>query len=44
VGIAVGTIVTTGTYTGLNFAKPGQVAIARFPGFGSATVTFDRGG
>jgi 2-keto-4-pentenoate hydratase len=43
VGIAAGTIVTTGTYTGLNFARPGQRVTARFQGFGSATVTFDRG-
>lgn len=40
-GIAAGTIVTTGTYTGLHFAKPGQTVTASFAGFGGATVTFD---
>ena len=31
---------TTGTYTGLNFAQPGQAAVAAFTGFGSAEVRF----
>jgi 2-keto-4-pentenoate hydratase len=40
VGIAAGMIVTTGTYTGLHFARPGNVVKATFAGFGGATVTF----
>lgn len=40
-GVPAGAIVTTGTYTGLNFAKPGQKATATFRGFGTVTVTFD---
>jgi 2-keto-4-pentenoate hydratase len=39
-GIAVGRVVTTGTYTGLTFAKPGQKVVADFPGFGKAEVEF----
>jgi 2-keto-4-pentenoate hydratase len=39
-GIAAGMIVTTGTYTGLHYAKPGQVVTAAFPGFGAADVSF----
>src|SRR5438067_2119212 len=31
-GVRVGQIVTTGTYTGLNFAKPGQTVVATFAG------------
>jgi 2-keto-4-pentenoate hydratase len=41
VGIAAGMIVTTGTYTGLNYARPGQSVTASFHGFGAAAVTFD---
>jgi 2-keto-4-pentenoate hydratase len=37
-GVRAGQIMTTGTYTGLNFAKPGQRVSARFEGFGSAEV------
>jgi 2-keto-4-pentenoate hydratase len=37
-GVGVGKIMTTGTYTGLNFAKPGQRVRAVFEGFGSAEV------
>jgi 2-keto-4-pentenoate hydratase len=39
-GLPAGIIVTTGTFTGLNFAKPGQAVVAEFEGFGSANVTF----
>ena len=39
-GIVAGQIVTTGTYTGLNFAKAGQAVTATFHGFGSVSVTF----
>jgi 2-keto-4-pentenoate hydratase len=39
-GIAAGRFVTTGTYTGLNFAKPGNRVQAKFAGFGSAAMRF----
>jgi 2-keto-4-pentenoate hydratase len=39
-GIVAGQIVTTGTYTGINYAKPGQTVVATFHGFGSLRVTF----
>jgi len=39
-GVGAGQIVTTGTYTGLNFAAPGQMVVAAFDGFGSASVEF----
>lgn len=39
-GIAAGQIATTGTYTGLNFAKPGSTVRAVFAGFGAAEVRF----
>lgn len=37
-GVQAGLVMTTGTYTGLNFAKPGQRVAAIFEGFGSAEV------
>jgi 2-keto-4-pentenoate hydratase len=37
-GVEAGRIMTTGTYTGLNFAKPGQRVRAVFEGFGSVEV------
>jgi 2-keto-4-pentenoate hydratase len=37
-GVRAGQLMTTGTYTGLNFIKPGQRARAVFEGFGSAEV------
>jgi 2-keto-4-pentenoate hydratase len=40
-GISQGTVVTTGTYTGLNFAKPGQAVTANFHGFGSVSLRFE---
>jgi len=40
-GVRAGQIVTTGTYTGLNFAKPGQTVVATFHGFGSVDVHFE---
>ncbi len=40
-GVRAGQIVTTGTYTGLNFAKPGQTVVATFAGFGSVELHFD---
>ena len=39
-GIAAGRFVTTGTYTGLNHARPGSQVRARFAGFGSAEMRF----
>jgi 2-keto-4-pentenoate hydratase len=39
-GLAPGTVVTTGTYTGLTTALPGQTVVARFAEFGSAEVRF----
>jgi 2-keto-4-pentenoate hydratase len=39
-GAKAGQIVTTGTYTGLNFAKPGQTVAATFAGFGTVAVSF----
>jgi len=42
-GIVAGQLVTTGTYTGLTFAKPGQGVQAIFHGVGSVSVQFDRG-
>jgi 2-keto-4-pentenoate hydratase len=39
-GIAAGQVVTTGTYTGLNYAKPGSVVRAEFAGFGAAELRF----
>jgi 2-keto-4-pentenoate hydratase len=39
-GVRGGQIVTTGTYTGLNFAKPGQTVVATFAGFRAVSVQF----
>ena len=39
-GIVAGQIVTTGTYTGINYAKPGQTVVATFHGVGAVRVTF----
>jgi 2-keto-4-pentenoate hydratase len=40
-GIRAGQVITAGTYTGLNFVKPGQTVIADFAGFGTAELVFD---
>lgn len=40
-GVRAGQVMTTGTYTGLNFARPGQAVAATFDGFGSAQVSFE---
>jgi 2-keto-4-pentenoate hydratase len=40
-GMRAGQILTTGTYTGLNFVQPGQTVTAVFAGFGTVEVTFD---
>jgi 2-keto-4-pentenoate hydratase len=42
-GIRAGEIVTTGTFTGLNFAKPGQTIVAEFVGFGRVEVSINAG-
>jgi 2-keto-4-pentenoate hydratase len=39
-GVKAGQFVTTGTFTGLTHAKPGQSVIATFAGFGEVAVTF----
>ena len=39
-GVKAGQIVTTGTYTGLNFAKPRQTVAVTFTGFGTVEVSF----
>ena len=39
-GVAAGLIMTTGTYTGLNFVQPGQTVTVTFDGFGAAEVLF----
>jgi 2-keto-4-pentenoate hydratase len=39
-GVAPGRLMTTGTYTGLNYAKPGQAVTAIFAGFGAVQVEF----
>jgi 2-keto-4-pentenoate hydratase len=39
-GVRAGQVMTTGTYTGLNYAKPGQSVAGVFAGFGSAEVRF----
>ena len=40
-GIAPGQFVTTGTFTGINYAKPGDRVQALFEGFGDVEVRFD---
>ena len=39
-GVPAGRIMTTGTYTGLLHAEPGQKVVATFTGFGKAEVEF----
>lgn len=39
-GIKAGDIVTTGSCTGVTFAKPGDTVVARFAGLGEVSVTF----
>jgi 2-keto-4-pentenoate hydratase/2-oxohepta-3-ene-1,7-dioic acid hydratase in catechol pathway len=38
--VPAGTFMTTGTYTGLNFVKPGDTVRVEFVGFGTSEVTF----
>ena len=37
-GVQAGQFMTTGTYTGLHFAQPGDRVAIRFAGFGDATI------
>ncbi len=37
-GVTTGQIITTGTYTGLHFAEPGDHLVAEFEGFGRAEL------
>ncbi len=39
--LRAGTILTTGSWTGMEFARPGDEVVARFPGIGEARVRFD---
>jgi 2-keto-4-pentenoate hydratase len=39
-GVRAGQIVTCGSYTGLDYLKPGDTCAVTFEGLGSATVTF----
>jgi len=39
-GIKAGQFVTTGTYTGMTFAKPGQTVVVEFAGVGAVEVGF----
>lgn len=39
-GVRTGVIMTTGSCTGINFLNPGQTALVRFEGLGSARVMF----
>jgi 2-keto-4-pentenoate hydratase len=38
-----GDILTTGSWTGMEFAQPGDEIVARFPGVGEAAVRLDAG-
>ena len=40
-GVKAGQFVTTGTFTGLTHAKPGQTVVATFAGFEAVEVSFD---
>ena len=42
-GVRAGQIITAGTYTGMHYAKPGDVIAGEFTGFGRVDVTLDVG-
>lgn len=42
-GLHAGDLVTTGSWTGMDFVLPGAEVVARFPGLGEARVTLERG-
>ena len=39
-GVRAGQLVTCGSYTGLDYLKPGDTCSVTFEGLGTATVTF----
>lgn len=39
-GVKAGQVMTTGTYTGMNLAQPGQAVTASFSGFGAVEMQF----
>ena len=39
-GVKAGQVMTTGTYTGMNIAQPGQAVMAAFSGFGAVEMQF----
>ena len=39
--LRAGDVLTTGSWTGMEFANPGDEVVATFPGIGEATVRFD---
>lgn len=41
-GLRAGDVVTTGSWTGLEFVPPGAAVVARFPGIGEARLQIDR--
>ena len=41
-GLRAGDIITTGSWTGMQFVKPGAEVTARFPGIGEASVTLQQ--
>lgn len=41
-GLRAGDVVTTGSWTGLEFLEPGAEALVRFPGIGEARVRIER--
>jgi 2-keto-4-pentenoate hydratase len=40
--LRAGDLVTTGSWTGMEYARPGDEVVARFPGIGEAALRFDR--
>jgi 2-keto-4-pentenoate hydratase len=42
-GLCAGDLVTTGSWTGLEFARPGDEIVARFPGIGEAILRLEHG-
>jgi len=42
-GLSAGDLVTTGSWTGLEFAQPGDEIVARFPGIGEAMLRLQHG-
>jgi 2-keto-4-pentenoate hydratase len=40
IALRTGTVITTGSCTGMTFVEPGVRVVAEFPGFGTASVVF----